>query len=49
VCRLDDPAERGSRNAHPLGSAFLVELLKISEAHRLKLVEGDDDLIRLAS
>jgi hypothetical protein len=48
MCRVDDPAEGGSGNPHPVGSAFLVKLFQISEAHRFELVEIEDDLTRLA-
>ena len=40
ACRLDNPAERLSRDVHPGRRLFLVQPFEVGKAYRLILIEG---------
>jgi hypothetical protein len=44
VCRLDNPAERLSRDVHPGRRLFLVQPFEVGKADRLILIEGQNHL-----
>jgi SAM-dependent methyltransferase len=48
VRRFDDAAESRARDPHASGGLLVVQALEISQAQRLELVEGHDDLLETA-
>lgn len=46
---LEDPAESRTGYRHARSGLLLIESLKVGETQRLELVEGEDDLVEVAS
>jgi hypothetical protein len=46
MCRFEYPAEGLTRYIHPDSGVLLIKALEISQAHRLKLIDAQVDVLK---